>query len=170
MLKLALAAALAAAASAIPSGSSHHKSTPGGTVVELRVPAGQLEAVEAISHDIWTTRYSPGNLSATHLDLNVHVAHEQLGRLREVDGAEQLGVLVDDVHTLVDAEAAKRTGEWDREASKRIIGAKRDPFFDEYRPNEVIDEYLLLLAELHPEIAEFVRAQLPFRSVVFLRA
>ena len=73
------------------------------------------------------------------------------------------GVLVDDVHTLVDAEAAKRTGEWDREASKRIIGAKRDPFFDEYRPNEVIDEYLLLLAELHPEIAEFVRAQLPFR-------
>ena len=107
MLKVALAAALAAAASAIPSGPSHHQSTPGGTVVELRVPAGQLEAVEAISHDIWTTRYSPGNLSATHLDLNVHVAHEQLAALRQVHGAEQLGVLVDDVHTLVDAEAAK---------------------------------------------------------------
>jgi hypothetical protein len=115
---------------------------------------GRQDAVQAIAHDVWRTQYS--NASKTHLDLDVHVAHAEKDALLSLPGAEKTGELIEDVHTLVDAEAKARTGVWDREASKRVIGAKADPFFDEYRPNEEIDEYLQLLATLHPEIAEYV--------------
>ena len=96
--------------------------------------------MQAIAHDVWKTQYT--NASKTHLDLDVHVPHAELEALLSLPGAEKTGELIEDVHTLIDAEAKARTGVWDREESKRVVGAKADPFFDEYRPNEQIDEYL----------------------------
>jgi len=155
---------------ALPSAPSHHTSTPGGGVVTMRIPIEQLDAVQAIGHDVWRTQYTNG--SKTHLDLDVHVGHAEKEALLSLPGAEKLGDLIEDVHTLIDAQTKERTGEWDREASKRIIGAKADPFFDEYRPNEVIDEYLQILADEHSDIAEFVPSigesvqGMPIRAII----
>lgn len=90
------------------------------------------------------------------MNLDVHVAHAELDALLSLPGAEKTGQLIEDVHSLLENETATRTGAWDREESKRVVGAKADPFFDEYRPNEVIDEYLQILAAEHEEIATFV--------------
>lgn len=147
---------------------AHHTDTPGGTVVHARVAVEGLAQVEELSHDIWTKRYS--NKSKTHVDIDVHVAHEQLDTLRSV--ADVTGVMIDDVHALVDAQAKARTGKWDREESRRVIGAKADPFFDEYRTNEQIDEYLRTLADAHADIAEFVPSigesvqGMPIRAII----
>ena len=150
---IVLAGALALG-QAVPSVPSHHTSTPGGSVITMRIPIEQLDAVEAIGHDIWRKQYT--NSSKSHLDMDVHVAHAEKEALLSLPGAEKLGELIEDVHTLIDAQAKERTGVWDREASMRIVGAKADPFFQEYRSNEVIDEYLQLLAAAHSDIAEFV--------------
>eukprot|EP01048_Picozoa_sp_COSAG05_P019020 COSAG05_NODE_2893_length_2534_cov_193.227926_1_plen_452_part_00 len=148
-----VAGALAATAAALPVPKSH-TDTPGGTVVSMTVPVGQLSSIQEIAHDIWSIKYS--NSSKQNLDLNVHVGHDGLEALRTLGGAAVTGTLIDDVHTLVDEQAQARTGDWDREESLRVVGAKADPFFDEYRPNEEIDEYLRMLAEAHSDIAEYV--------------
>jgi hypothetical protein len=166
---IAAVAALATSAAALPA-PGHHTDTPGGSVINLRILVGQLAEVEAISHDIWKTRYAAGNLSATHLDLDVHVGHAELAALSTL--GEVTGTMIDDVHSLVDAEAKARTGNWDREESRRVIGARADPFFDEYRPNEEIDEYLQILAADHADIAEYIPTigpsvqGLPIRAII----
>ena len=62
MLKLLLTLGLfAVAAQALPAASklSHHTDTAGGSVVEVRVPASELESIEAITHEIWLTKCDP---------------------------------------------------------------------------------------------------------------
>jgi|EP01047_Picozoa_sp_COSAG01_P063279 hypothetical protein len=148
--------ALAACAFVSAAGAVPHASTPPGRVVSVRIPKEQLSAAEGLSQDIWKIRYAGGKPNATHLDLDVHVSHESFPGLRALPGAAVMGTLVEDVASLVAKEAKARTGKWDREESRRVIGAKADPFFDEYRPNEQIDEYLQMLASDHSDIAEYV--------------
>jgi hypothetical protein len=50
-----LACCALALSHALPAAPSHHTGTPGGSVVTIRVPIEQLDAVQAIGHDIWRT-------------------------------------------------------------------------------------------------------------------
>ena len=40
--------------------------------------------------------------------------------------------------------------------NNELTGAKDDPFFDEYRTAAQIDEYMVLLTVLHPELTRLV--------------
>ena len=54
----------------------------------------------------------------------LQVAHGDLAAVKAIEGLTVTHTMHEDLRANIEAQAAQRTGKWDQEESKRVVGAK----------------------------------------------
>eukprot|EP01050_Picozoa_sp_SAG11_P026420 SAG11_NODE_6318_length_1338_cov_1.159806_1_plen_198_part_01 len=158
------ALSLATQSSAVPATEPPHwrnSHLSSGAVVQLEASQAAFLEIQDLATDIWQTRVLPNR----KLAMDVQVRHDWLEKLRTLAGVNQSSfeIVQPDLLGAIEAQKRARRCDWNASAVLALgnphLMPSEDPFFDEFRPQPQIEQWMELLAARNPALVRCARCR-----------